>query len=69
MLRRMPSAQDPYGIEDKARQTMVELLAAMDRTLGSDAGAVTTAQARAVLDLAEAYAWIAVPDQSHGARS
>jgi hypothetical protein len=62
----MPSAQDPYGIEDKARQTMVNLLAAMDRTLAAGPGSVAAAEARAVRDLAEAYAWIAVPNQSHG---
>ena len=57
-------ADDPYGIEDKARQTMVGLLVAIDRTVAS--GPVSPSHARAYSDLAEAYAWIAVPAQPHG---
>jgi hypothetical protein len=60
----MVNPQDPYGIEDKARQTMVGLLAAIDRAIST--GSVAPAQARVALDLAEAYAWLAVPAQPHG---
>ena len=45
---------------------MVNLLAAMDRALAAGPGSVAAADARAVRDLAEAYAWIAVPAQPHG---
>ena len=55
--------------DEAASQALVDAIEALARTVAEDTGGASSAlkHAAAANHLAEAYAWLAAPDQPHGA--